>query len=133
MELIPTRIHGVIDYVVGIALIAAPWIFQFSDNDAAMWTAIGVGAALLVYSALTDYELGLVRTLPMPVHLLLDVGGGLFLAASPWLFGFADESENVWVPHVVVGLADVAIAAMTTRRPADEGARGTRHTRGRIA
>ena len=35
MRFIPTRLHAPLDYVVGAALIAAPWIFQFSDNAAA--------------------------------------------------------------------------------------------------
>lgn len=37
MRFIPTRIHGILDYVIGVALIAAPWIFGFSDQRAAMW------------------------------------------------------------------------------------------------
>jgi drug/metabolite transporter (DMT)-like permease len=119
MNLLPTRIHGIVDYVVGVALIAAPWIFQFNDVDSAKWVAIGVGLSIIVYSLFTDYELGAVRAIPMPGHLLLDVGGGAFLAASPWLFGFADDGTNVWLPHVVVGLADIGIAAFTSRRPGD--------------
>jgi hypothetical protein len=47
------------------------------------------------------------------VHNLMDVVAGAFLAASPWLFGFADESANVWVPHVVVGPAAVGLGLMT--------------------
>jgi SPW repeat len=43
----------------------------------------------------------------MAVHNLGDIAAGLMLAASPWLFGFADESVNVWAPHVVVGLAAI--------------------------
>ena len=119
MSIIPTRIHGVVDYVVGIALIAAPWIFQFDDVSAAKWTAIGVGAAIIVYSLLTDYELGAMRVIPMPGHLLLDIGGGAFLALSPWIFGFSDDGTNVWLPHVVVGIADIGIAVFTCRRPGD--------------
>src|SRR3954452_3481764 len=123
MNLIPTRIHGIVDYVVGVALIAAPWIFQFNDVSSAKWVAIGVGCTIIVYSLLTDYELGAIRPISMRGHLLLDVAGGGFLAASPWIFGFADDGTNVWLPHVLVGLGEVGIAAMSNPWPNDDEAR----------
>lgn len=83
-----------------------------------------LGAALIVYSLLTDYELGVVKVIPMPVHLALDGISGLFLAASPWLFGFADESWNVWVPHLVVGIVEILAALTTQTRPTYEMAGG---------
>ena len=30
MRFIPTRAHGVLDYIVGLLLIASPWIFNFA-------------------------------------------------------------------------------------------------------
>jgi hypothetical protein len=48
----------------------------------------------------------------MPIHLLLDVGSGIVLLPSPWLFGFADRV--IW-PHVVVGLMEIVIPAFTVR------------------
>ena len=116
MRFIPTKIHAPIDYIVGVALIAAPWIFQFSDVTAASVVAIVLGVGLIVYSVFTDYELGIWRRFPMAVHNLFDIGAGAFLAASPWIFGFADESANVWVPHVVVGLAAIGLGLTTKQR-----------------
>jgi uncharacterized membrane protein len=49
----------------------------------------------------------------MAIHNLIDIIAGAFLAVSPWLFGFADESANVWVPHLVVGLAAVFLGLTT--------------------
>ena len=49
----------------------------------------------------------------MAVHNLIDIAAGALLAASPWIFGFADETANVWVPHVVVGLAAVFLGLTT--------------------
>lgn len=72
VRVIPTRAHGALDYLVGLVLIAAPWIFQFNDVESAKWTAIGVGAAMIVSAAMTNYELGLVRLIPMHVHLVVD-------------------------------------------------------------
>ena len=35
MRFIPTKFHAPLDYIVGVALIAAPWIFQFSEHTSA--------------------------------------------------------------------------------------------------
>jgi hypothetical protein len=41
------------------------------------------------------------------------------LAASPWLFGFADGSANAWLPHVVVGLAAIFLGLTTKQQGGD--------------
>lgn len=125
MRFIPTKFHAPLDYVVGVVLIAAPWIFQFSEHTAASVIAVVLGIGLIVYSLLTDYELGVWRVFPMSAHNLIDIVAGVFLAASPFLFGFADESANVWVPHVVVGLAAIGLGLTTVQR----GALGYRRNR----
>ena len=116
MRFIPTRFHAPLDYIVGAALIAAPWIFQFSEHTAATVTPIVLGIGLIAYSLFTDYELGVWRVAPMAVHNVIDIVAGTLLAASPWLFGFADETANVWVPHVVVGLAAVGLGLLTKQQ-----------------
>ena len=123
MRFLPTRVHGFLDYIVGVALIAAPWIFQFSEYRAATVVPIVLGIGLTLYSLLTDYELGLARVLPMAMHNLFDIVAGIFLAASPWIFGFADESANVWVPHVIVGIAVIVLGLVTEQYPRDERVR----------
>jgi hypothetical protein len=113
MRFIPTKFHAPLDYIVGAALIAAPWIFQFSEHTAATIAPIVLGIGLIGYSLVTNYELGVWKIAPMAVHNLIDIVAGAFLAVSPWLFGFADESANVWVPHLVVGLAAVFLGLTT--------------------
>ncbi|HLU49613.1 MAG TPA: SPW repeat protein [Planctomycetota bacterium] len=127
MRFIPTRIHGVLDYLLGIVLILAPWLFGFAADGAETWVPVAVGIAILIYSFFTNYELGFVRSIPMGTHLTLDLLGGIFLAISPWLFGFADY---VWVPHLVVGLVEIAAALMTesTPRRTRTGTLGTERT-----
>jgi hypothetical protein len=94
-------------------LIAAPWIFHFSDIGAATAVSIVLGAGLIAYSLVTDYELGIWRVAPMAVHNLIDIVAGALLAASPWLFGYADEGANAWVPFVVIGVAAVFLGLTT--------------------
>ncbi len=114
MRFIPTRIHGMLDYLVGIILIVSPWVLGFSEGGAETWVPVVLGAGALLYSIMTNYELGLVRLIPMPTHLVLDGLSGVVLAASPWLFGFAD---HVWVPHVVLGLFEISAAVFTETTP----------------
>jgi hypothetical protein len=116
MRFILTKFHAPLDYIVGVALIAAPWIFQFSDHTAATVVPIVLGIGLIAYSLFTNYELGLWKVAPMAVHNLIDVAAGALLAASPWLFGFADNSANVWVPHLVVGLAAIFLGLTTIQQ-----------------
>lgn len=118
-KLIPTKTHAGMDYAVGLLLIASPWLFGFADEStAATWVAVLAGIAILGLSAITDYEGGLLaRLIPMRTHLLADAGLGLLLAVSPWLFGFADEGTNAWLPFLAIGLGEIASAATTDPEP----------------
>lgn len=123
MRVLSTRAHGTIDYPVGVLLIAAPWLLGFARGGAETWVPVALGAAVLLYSAFTDYELGLVKKIQMPIHLWLDAIGGVVLALSPWLFAF---DEHVWIPHLVVGAAEVVVAFMTDTIPGYERRTGER-------
>ena len=103
------------DYSVGLLLIAAPWLFQFNHGGAETWLPVVLGLGVILYSLLTDYELGAVPRIPMPTHLMLDLAGGVLLALSPWLFGFAD---TVRTPHLVIGLIEIATVLMSQHHPA---------------
>lgn len=121
MNLIPTKVHGMLDYIVGLVLIVSPWMFGFADNRLAMMVPMILGAGAVVYSLLTDYEMGAAHVLPMSAHLALDICSGLLLLASPWLFGFADR---IVTPHVVFGLLEVGVALLTQRTPRMETTHG---------
>ena len=114
MRVIPTNVHAGLDYLVGLLLILAPWLFGFYAGGVESWVPIVLGAGVIVYSLITDYELSASKVLPMPAHLWLDALGGAFLALSPWIFGFSDLI--VW-PHLVVGLLEIGVALTTETTP----------------
>lgn len=123
-KFIPTKVHGVLDYIVAIALIFAPMIFKFSDvGGAAVVIPIVLGVALFAYSLFTNYEWGLIRVLGMPYHLVIDVLASVFLAVSPFVFGFADQPLNVWLPHVVVGITVILVVIFSKTQPQAVGIR----------
>ena len=118
MKRIPTKIHGILDYVVAVALIFAPLIFGFTNvGGAAVGVPITLGIALFIYSLLTNYEWGVFKLIPMQYHLVIDDVAAVFLALSPWLFGFSGEAWNAWVPHLIVGLAVIVVAALSETHP----------------
>ena len=111
---ITSRMHGMLDYPAGLLLIAAPWIFGFSDvGGAAVTIPVVLGIVVLLQSLVTDYELSIASLVPLKAHLSLDVIGGVLLALSPVLFGFADEGLGAWLPHVVFGLGLVGAGLLT--------------------
>ncbi|WP_299821073.1 SPW repeat protein [uncultured Pontibacter sp.] len=112
MRFIPTRFHGILDYVVGLLFIVSPWLFDFSDVASATWIMVAAGIIVLAQTVFTDFEVGLVRKIPMQSHLMLDFGLGVILALSPWLFNF---DEMVYMPHLVGGIFSI-LASLTTHR-----------------
>ena len=115
MRIISTKAHGVLDYLVGILLIAAPWLFGFARNGAETWVPVVLGASVILYSLFTSYELGMVRAIPMRAHLTLDFISGAFLAMSPWIFGFNDY---IYWPHLIFGILEIGAVLMTDPVPA---------------
>jgi len=129
IRFLPTKVHGALDYVVGIALILAPNIFQFADvGGAAVLIPRVLGVALIVYSLITRYEWGVIKLISMPYHLMIDFLAALFLALSPFLFGFSNKEPNAWLPHVVVGIAVLLVVVVSKTRPGNSMA--TRVTTG---
>lgn len=121
--MIPTKVHGYLDYLVGALLIAAPWLFDFAAGGAETWIPVILGAGAIIYSLMTDYEMGVARTISMRTHLTLDMLSGMLLALSPWLFGFADE---VYGPHLLLGILEIGATLMTRREPSSR--RSLHHT-----
>ncbi|HZH11813.1 MAG TPA: SPW repeat protein [Microvirga sp.] len=111
MRFLPTSIHGVIDYLWGLALFASPWVLGFSDVPEAKWVAVVFGVGAILYSVFTAYEVGVLRIVPMPLHLVLDGVAGMLLAASPFVLGFSDQ---VYLAHLLFGLFSI-VASLVTR------------------
>lgn len=112
MRFITRKTHAVLDYIMGVLLIASPWILGFADVEAAKWSAVAVGALMLIMSLMTDYEGGAKKAISMGTHLTMDLLAGLFLAASPWLLGFNDQ---VYLPHLILGIMEIGAALCTQR------------------
>ena len=114
MRIISTRTHGLLDHILGFLLIGSPWFFGFDIGGSAQWTAIIVGAVIVLYSLVTHYEFGISSAVAMRTHLKLDFIAGFFLAISPWIFAFSDQ---VFVPYLTLGVFLVIMALASERKP----------------
>jgi hypothetical protein len=121
-----TATHGVIDYAASASIALLPRFAGFSKRVTAILNAsAGTSAA---YSLCTDYELGVVRVLPMKAHLMLDaLSGGTLLGAALML---DDEPAEARATLAGIGLFEVVAALKTQTRPSTalSGPRSTRFT-----
>ena len=85
MKIINTKLHGIFDYSSGLILLL-PWITNFNQSSTDTQVLAALGALTVFMSLITDYEFGLIKLLPMKVHLLLDVCQAALLIATPWMF-----------------------------------------------
>ncbi len=110
-------LHGAFEYAVGVLLIAAPFIFTF-DSGAATAVSIIAGVLVIVIAASTEGPSSLINSIPIPAHLLLDFALAAALIASPFLFGFSDESAPTAF-FIVLGVVHLLLT-IATRFVSDE-------------
>ena len=115
---IPRFAHGVIEYLAGVLLIAAPFLLSF-ETDAAVAVSVIAGLLVLVIAASTDGPTSLVNSIPISVHVLLDYALAAILVASPFLFGFSDETAPTAF-FLALGVAHLLITIGTRFRAAKE-------------
>ncbi|MBO0143251.1 hypothetical protein JZX87_18920 [Agrobacterium sp. Ap1] len=111
MRLIPTLVHGVIDYIVGLVVIALPFVLGL--QGATRMTLVALGIIAILYSLITDYELGAVRYLRVRFHLLLDIVFAVAMLALPSLLEFPPDLR--W-PNYLIGVAALVLVATTEIR-----------------
>ena len=81
---IPAFVHGVIEYLAAALFIAAPFLFSF-DDDTATAVSIVVGVLILIVTASTALPTGLIKSIPVQAHAVIDfaAGGGAHRLAVP--------------------------------------------------
>jgi hypothetical protein len=109
---IPLNLHAAIEPLVAVIVIAAPWIFGFSETDSATAICVVVGLVMLVSGAMTDWRMSLARVIPLRMHMTTDLLLAALLILSPLVFGFADEGGPTRF-MVIAGVLEAMTALMT--------------------
>jgi hypothetical protein len=126
---LPLSAHQAIEPIAALLLIAAPWIFGFSENDTATTLSVIVGVVVLVTGMSTRWRMSLVKLIPLRTHFMMDVGVGVALIVLPFIAGFSDEGGATRF-FVIAGVLELGTALMTRWDQRDEVAaqRRTRAT-----
>ncbi len=108
---IPAVVHGLLEYAVGVLLVAAPFLFGF-DSSAATGVSVALGVLLVGLAAVTRGPTGLVGQLSPGVHVTVDFALVLFLVAAPFVLGFRDEAapRNMFL---ILGVAHLLVTIGT--------------------
>lgn len=110
MGLINNKLHAILDYFMAFLFLVLPFVLGFSGNGREAWIMFGAGILIISYSLFTDYKGGIKKVIPMRAQLAFDGFIGLFVAFSPWLFGF---SQHMYLVHLFTGLAFAFSSVLT--------------------
>lgn len=91
MKIISAKAHGIIDYLFILFVFASPTLFKM--EGALCTITYGLAVIHLFVTAMTDFELGLVKLIPFRIHGLLEVVVSFILAIlAIWFYNNGYES-----------------------------------------
>jgi len=118
---VPAFVHGVIEYVAGIVFIAAPFVLDF-DSDTGTAVAIVAGVVILIVAASTAMTTGLIKSIPVQAHVVLDYVLAILLIAAPFVFAFSDDGTATAF-FIVLGVLHLLLTIATRFIRDDRSAR----------
>jgi hypothetical protein len=98
MRFIHPSVHGILDYLVVVALVLVSIAVGLSGLAAAI--AYLMAAALLAITLMTAFPPGTRKLLPLSAHSRIELWMGMSLLVCPWIFGFADKPMALYVSLV---------------------------------
>jgi hypothetical protein len=105
--MIGSRLHGVLDYATAATLLLVSRLPGLRGRLAGRVLLLA-GVKTVLYSAVTDYELGVWRKVPYPAHLAIDAAAGSSLAAIGIAAGGRDRAVLVGT-----GLFELTVTALS--------------------
>jgi len=118
---IPRFVHGLVEYLAGALLIAAPFLFGF-ESDSATALSIVVGVVVVAIAASTDGPSSLINSIPLSAHVALDYVLAAVLVAMPFIGGFSEETDPT-VFFIALGVVHLLLTIGTRFRRRTDAAR----------
>jgi hypothetical protein len=87
---VPAFVHGLLEYAAGVLFLVAPFLLDFEDN-AATAASIVAGVLILAFTASTAMSTGLIKSIPVQAHVVIDYVLAIALIAAPFVLGFSGD------------------------------------------
>jgi hypothetical protein len=94
-----------------VLLIAAPFLLSFK-SDGATAVSIVAGVLILVIAASTAMSTGLIKSIPVQAHVVLDYLLAALLVAAPFIFTFTDDGTATAL-FIVLGVFHLLLTIAT--------------------
>ncbi|MDX1932422.1 MAG: hypothetical protein SFU56_07440 [Capsulimonadales bacterium] len=114
-RVLPTRIHGVLDYSSVVLLAAIPFVVRANQRTRTL--ALGAAGKVLISGLMTRYELGLFKVFPMSAHLAVDFALGTALLG--YAQGATEESGEARGALATLGVISVVASLITEETPGE--------------
>lgn len=110
-RVVPQDVHSVMDYAGGLTLIAAGLA---ASSKFARNVGIGLGAAVIGTSLMTDYRLSAAKVVPIEAHEVADYSVAIAAMSAPFFGSFRGTLAR-WL-HFGVGLSTLVASLFTDYR-----------------
>lgn len=110
MKILSPRLHGYLDYLTVLIFLVAPTLVGLSGLPAMLaYTLAGVH---LTMTLLTDFPMGAVKVVPMPLHGWVERVVGPTLVALPFLLGFSSDMKAMAF-YIAMGVTIIIVGLVT--------------------
>jgi hypothetical protein len=115
-----SKTHGIIDYVVVIFLWLSPALFDLPVVTSVVTYVLGV--VHLILTVTTEFEMGLIRRIPMKVHGLIELIVSFLLVPIAFLLNSVDgeQSKRFYLCFALVVFVTWMLTDYHSYEPADE-------------
>lgn len=124
LQLVPLVVHGALGYVLGVALVIAPFWLGFAGGSTEMTASVIAGVVTLLVTLVGSTPASAVGLLPLPVLEGIDYAIGLGLVLAPFLLDLTDDSTAT-LAYVLAGVTFFVVtlaARFPRKRAAQAGA-----------
>jgi hypothetical protein len=108
------RAHALIEPVVALVFIIAPFVLDFEDSTAKTLSIV-LGAVILLVGLTTRWRWSVVKLIPLAMHFAGDLAVGVVSVAAPFVLGFSDDTAAT-IFFVLLGVGELGAALGTDWR-----------------